>query len=96
MADLKMIYEKDAPQDALNGKTVAVLGFGSQGHDHQRARQFSHRAASQSLCGISAIVMPPLVVDDRSQPQTSPGIVSDEIQIDQGHQRLELVARAMA
>jgi ketol-acid reductoisomerase len=34
MADLKMIYEKDAPQDALNGKTVAVLGFGSQGHAH--------------------------------------------------------------
>ena len=34
MADLKMIYEKDAPLDALAGKTVAVLGFGSQGHAH--------------------------------------------------------------
>jgi ketol-acid reductoisomerase len=31
---LKMIYEKDAPLDALKGKTVAVLGFGSQGHAH--------------------------------------------------------------
>jgi ketol-acid reductoisomerase len=31
---LKMIYEKDAPMDALAGKTVAVLGFGSQGHAH--------------------------------------------------------------
>jgi ketol-acid reductoisomerase len=31
---LKMIYEKDAPLDALRGKTVAILGFGSQGHAH--------------------------------------------------------------
>src|SRR3977135_835430 len=31
---LKMIYEKDAPLDALKGKTVAVLGFGSPGHAH--------------------------------------------------------------
>src|SRR5512142_1321870 len=31
---LKMIYEQDAPLDALKGKTVAVLGFGSQGHAH--------------------------------------------------------------
>jgi ketol-acid reductoisomerase len=31
---LKMIYEKDAPIDGLKGKTIAVLGFGSQGHAH--------------------------------------------------------------
>src|SRR5262249_9152530 len=31
---LKMVYEKDAPIDALKGKTVAILGFGSQGHAH--------------------------------------------------------------
>src|ERR1051325_8202949 len=31
---LKMVYEQDAPLDALRGKTVAVLGFGSQGHAH--------------------------------------------------------------
>jgi ketol-acid reductoisomerase len=34
VAELKMIYEKDAPLDALTGKTVAVIGFGSQGHAH--------------------------------------------------------------
>jgi len=33
---LKMWYEKDAPLDALVGKTVAVLGYGSQGHAHAR------------------------------------------------------------
>ncbi len=31
---LKMLYEKDAPIDALKGKTVAIIGFGSQGHAH--------------------------------------------------------------
>jgi len=31
---LNMVYEKDAPLDALKGKTVAVIGFGSQGHAH--------------------------------------------------------------
>src|ERR1700733_45208 len=32
--ELKMVYEKDAPLDALKGKTVAIIGFGSQGHAH--------------------------------------------------------------
>src|SRR6478609_2837617 len=31
---LKMVYEQDAPMDALKGKTVAVIGYGSQGHAH--------------------------------------------------------------
>ena len=31
---LKMMYEQDAPLDPLKGKTVAILGFGSQGHAH--------------------------------------------------------------
>jgi ketol-acid reductoisomerase len=31
---LKMIYEDEAPLDALKGKTVAIIGFGSQGHAH--------------------------------------------------------------
>src|SRR5437773_2129906 len=31
---LNMVYEKDAPLDALAGRTVAVIGFGSQGHAH--------------------------------------------------------------
>src|SRR6476469_899649 len=31
---LKMVYEQDATLDALKGKTVAIIGFGSQGHAH--------------------------------------------------------------
>ncbi|MHC4791084.1 MAG: ketol-acid reductoisomerase [Planctomycetota bacterium] len=30
----KIYYEKDAPMDALKGKKVAVIGYGSQGHAH--------------------------------------------------------------
>ncbi len=30
----KMYYEKDCNQNLLNGKTVAVIGYGSQGHAH--------------------------------------------------------------
>jgi ketol-acid reductoisomerase len=33
-APLKMVYENEAPLDPLHGKTVAILGFGSQGHAH--------------------------------------------------------------
>ena len=32
MSDLKVYYEKDADISALKGKTVAVMGYGSQGH----------------------------------------------------------------
>ena len=31
---VKIYYEKDAPLDALKGKKVAVVGYGSQGHAH--------------------------------------------------------------
>ena len=34
MSDAKIYYEKDAPKTALEGKTIAVLGYGSQGHAH--------------------------------------------------------------
>ena len=32
----KMLYEKDADLHLLDGKTVAVIGFGSQGHAHSQ------------------------------------------------------------
>jgi ketol-acid reductoisomerase len=30
----RMYYDQDAPSEALEGKTVAVIGYGSQGHAH--------------------------------------------------------------
>ncbi|MEP6987822.1 MAG: ketol-acid reductoisomerase, partial [Chloroflexota bacterium] len=29
-----MFYDKDADLSLLNGKTVAIIGYGSQGHAH--------------------------------------------------------------
>ena len=34
MAEMKVLYDKDGSLDALQGKTVAIIGFGSQGHAH--------------------------------------------------------------
>ena len=31
-----MFYDDDADLNLLNGKTVAILGYGSQGHAHAR------------------------------------------------------------
>jgi ketol-acid reductoisomerase len=31
-----MLYEKDGDLSLLDGKTVAVIGFGSQGHAHSQ------------------------------------------------------------
>ena len=32
----KMFYDKDADLSVLKGKTIAILGYGSQGHAHWR------------------------------------------------------------
>jgi len=34
MAELKILYDKDGSLAPLKGKTVAIIGFGSQGHAH--------------------------------------------------------------
>src|SRR5919106_3048513 len=34
MTDEGIFYDTDANPDALKGKTIAILGFGSQGHAH--------------------------------------------------------------
>ncbi len=31
---MKIYYEEEAPKDALEGKTIAIIGYGSQGHAH--------------------------------------------------------------
>lgn len=34
MSDMKIMYDKDGSLEALKGKTVAIIGYGSQGHAH--------------------------------------------------------------
>ena len=36
MSDARMFYESDCNLDLLNGKTVAIIGYGSQGHAHAK------------------------------------------------------------
>ncbi|MBW1925668.1 MAG: NAD(P)-binding domain-containing protein, partial [Deltaproteobacteria bacterium] len=31
---MRIYYEQDAPMDILQGKTIAIIGYGSQGHAH--------------------------------------------------------------
>jgi ketol-acid reductoisomerase len=49
---VKIYYEKDAPIKALKGKTVAVIGYGSQGHAHsQNLRDSGIKVAVAELKG---------------------------------------------
>ena len=36
---VKMYYDNDANLELLNGKTVAIIGYGSQGHAHAGERR---------------------------------------------------------
>src|SRR5690242_11525912 len=48
---LKMFYDKDGSLNPLKGKTVAVIGYGSQGHAHAQNLRDS---------GINVIVAEPV------------------------------------
>ena len=49
---LKIYYEKDAPINALKGRKVAVIGYGSQGHAHsQNLRDSGIKVAVAELKG---------------------------------------------
>ena len=34
MSDARIFYEKDCNLSLLEGKTIAIIGYGSQGHAH--------------------------------------------------------------
>ena len=43
---VKMFYDADCNLSLLDGKTVAIIGFGSQGHAHAMNLKDSARAPS--------------------------------------------------
>jgi ketol-acid reductoisomerase len=54
MAELKILYDKDGSLAPLQGKTVAVLGFGSQGHAHsQNLRDSGVKVIVSELAGTN-------------------------------------------
>jgi len=58
---LRIYYDKDADLGRLEGKTVAVLGYGSQGHAH---------AQNLRASGVSVVVG--LRKDSASWPRPRP------------------------
>lgn len=54
MSPLKIFYEQDAPKAALEGKTIAVVGYGSQGHAHsQNLRDSGFKVVVAELPGTA-------------------------------------------
>ena len=51
---MKIYYQKDAKPEALKGKTIAVLGYGSQGHAHANNLQDSGQNVVVGLYAGSA------------------------------------------
>ena len=51
---LNIYYDKDADLDRLKGKTVAILGYGSQGHAHAQNLHASGVDVVVGLCKDSS------------------------------------------
>ena len=49
----KMYYEKDCDLNQLNGKKIAIIGYGSQGHAHAQNLRDS-AVTSSSACARAA------------------------------------------
>jgi ketol-acid reductoisomerase len=54
----EVLYDKDADLSVLEGKTVAILGYGSQGHAH--ALNPTHRAARMRRARASRFSTSPM------------------------------------
>ncbi len=58
----RMFYEKDADLSLLKGKTIAVIGYGSQGHAH---------ALNLRDSGLDVVVGVPDVPEFRKDPEAA-------------------------
>ena len=61
----KMYYDKDTSLDLLKGKTVAIIGYGSQGHAHAQNLRDS---------GVKVVVGLPAAFTEERQKVTNDGI----------------------
>ncbi len=56
MTDAKMYYDNDADASALAGQTVAIIGYGSQGHAHALNL---HESGVEVVVGLAAGLQEP-------------------------------------
>ena len=73
---LRTFYEKDASLAGLKGKTVAMLGFGSQGHAHReppRQRREGHGCQMPDTANAKLAMehgFPAVAVEEAVSPAT--------------------------
>src|SRR5699024_10546857 len=63
----KLLYEKDINNEVLQGKKIAVVGYGSQGHAHsQNLRECGYDVIIANRTGKADVVM--VLLPDELQP----------------------------
>jgi len=50
---MKVFYDKDCDLSLIKGKTVAIIGYGSQGHAH--AQNLNDRATRMRRTSMTAV-----------------------------------------
>ncbi len=52
---MKVFYDKDCDLSLIKGKTVAIIGYGSQGHAHAPKPERQRREGRWSVCARAAL-----------------------------------------
>ena len=75
----KIYYDKDANLDLLKGKTVGVIGFGSQGHAHaQNLRDSGCQViVADGICQLTSHLSPSCIIWPRPAADGSPALMVD-------------------
>ncbi len=69
----KIYYDKDADLSLLKNKTIAILGYGSQGHAHaQNLRDSGCNVIVGSVPAAPTTIWPRATASSRSRPKRPP------------------------
>ncbi len=73
----KIFYDKDADLSLLKNKTIAIIGYGSQGHAHAQNLRDSgcKRPSSASVRAERITIWPRATASSRFRPRKPPSAV---------------------